>query len=120
MNTQAKRENLQKPKTSEIYELKDALVYANGIINTLREPLVVLYPELIIKSVNKAFYTTFKTDPKETVGKRIFNLGNGQWDIPLLKKLLEDTLAKKKSFHDFEVEHDFETIGKKIMLLNAH
>lgn len=120
MNIQAKKKNLQKPNTSEIFELKDALAYANGIINTIREPLVVLYPELIIKSVNKAFYTTFKTDPKETVGKRIFNLGNGQWDIPLLKKLLEDTLAKKKSFHDFEVEHDFETIGKKIMLLNAH
>lgn len=101
-------------------KLKDALAYANGIINTIREPLVVLYPELIIKSVNKAFYTTFKTDPNETVGKRIFNLGNGQWDIPTLKKLLEDTLAKKTSFHDFEVEHDFETIGKKIMLLNAH
>ncbi len=120
MHAQAKKRNLSKPNDPEIFELKDALAYANGIINTIREPLVVLYPKLIIRSVNKAFYRTFKTDPNETVGKLIYEVGNGQWDIPKLKKLLEGTLAKRKSFHDFEVEHDFETIGKKIMLLNAH
>lgn len=112
-------EDLISSNAEQIFDLKDALAYANGIINTVREPLIVLYPKQIIASVNKSFYKTFKTEAKDTVGKHIYEVGNNQWNIPQLKKLLEEILAKKTSFHDFEVEHNFETIGHKIMLLNA-
>ena len=106
-------------RAEQIFDLKGALTYANAIIDTVREPLVVLYPKQIINSVNESFYKTFKTNKKDTVGKRIYEIGNNQWDIPQLRKLLEDILANESSFHDFEVEHHFETIGHKIMLLNA-
>ncbi len=119
MTPALKNKTLQKNKTAQIFELKHALAYAKGIVNTIREPLVVLYPKLTISSVNKAFYKTFKTDTKDTIGKHIYELGNRQWDIPLLKKLLEKTLLKKNSFNDFEVDNNFKTIGHKVMLLNA-
>ncbi len=109
----------EKTDATQIFDLKGALAYASGIINTIREPLVVLYPNEIISSVNSSFYKTFKTDIRHTVGKNIFEIGNNQWNIPQLRELLEEILAKKTSFYDFEVEHNFEIIGHKIMLLNA-
>lgn len=109
----------QNTKTEQIFDLKKALAFANDIVNTVREPLVVLYPKLTIYSVNKAFYKTFKTKPKDTIGKHFYDLGDKQWNIPLLKELLEKTLSASKSFHDFEVEHQFKTIGHKTMLLNG-
>lgn len=106
-------------KNEQIFDLKKALLFANSIINTVREPLVVLYPELVIHSVNKSFYKIFKTEPENTIGKHIYELGDGQWNIPLLRKLLNETLTAKKSFNDFQVEHTFESIGHKVMLLNG-
>jgi signal transduction histidine kinase len=119
MTPQLKNENIQKRKTAQIFELKNALAYAQGIVDTIREPLVVLYPKLTISSVNKAFYKTFKTTVKGTIGKHIYDIGSRQFDIPLLKKLLEKILVKKNSFNDFEVENNFEALGHRIMLLNA-
>ncbi len=111
--------NLKATEAGRVRDLKKALAFANGIINTVREPLVVLYPELTIHSVNKAFYRTFKTDPKETIGRHLYDLGNGQWNIPQLKKMLAQVFISKRSFHDFEVEHKFDDIGNKTMLLNG-
>ncbi|MEO8108575.1 MAG: PAS domain-containing protein [Ginsengibacter sp.] len=111
--------NLISSNAEQIFDLQGALAYASAIINTVREPLVVLYPKQIINSVNESFYKTFKTDKQHTVGKHIYEIGNNQWNIPQLRTLLEDILAKESAFHDFEVEHHFETIGHKIMLLNA-
>jgi len=98
---------------------KEALEYAEKIVDTVREPLIVLDVNLKVISANKSFYRTFKVDPKETQGRFIFDLGNRQWNIPKLRQLLEKILPKNNPFENFEIEHDFETIGKKTMLLNA-
>jgi len=99
--------------------LQDALEYTKSIINTVRESLVVLDANLKIASASRSFYQTFKVKPEETEGRFIYDLGNRQWDIPKLRELLEDILPRHKAFDDFEVEHDFPTIGKRVMLLNA-
>jgi two-component system CheB/CheR fusion protein len=93
--------------------------YAESIINTVREPLIVLNQDLRVVSVSRSFYEFFKVKPEETVGQLIYDLGNKQWDIPKLRELLEDILPKKATFDNYEVEHDFADIGKRIMLLNA-
>ena len=93
--------------------------YAESIINTVRKPLIVLDQDLRVISANRSFYDIFKVKPKETVGQLIYNLGNKQWDIPKLRELLETILPKKTAFDDYKVEHDFSTIGRRIMLLNA-
>jgi PAS domain S-box-containing protein len=92
---------------------------AESIIETVREPLIVLNADLKIISANKSFYQTFKVAPNETEGRLIYDLGNRQWDIPKLRKLLEEILPKSSIFENYEIEHNFETIGPKIMLLNA-
>jgi PAS domain S-box-containing protein len=97
----------------------EALEYADSTINTIREPLIVLDQDLKVVSASRAFYEVFKVKPEETVGQLIYDLGNKQWDIPKLRELLETILPQKASFDNYEVEHDFSTIGKRIMLLNA-
>jgi two-component system CheB/CheR fusion protein len=93
--------------------------YAESIINTIREPLIVLGQDLRVVSASRSFYEVFKVNPEETVGQLIYDLGNKQWDIPKLRELLEDILPNKTTFDDYEVEHDFLGIGRRIMLLNA-
>ncbi len=107
-----------KKKMKEL-EIQDALEYTKGIINTVREPLIILYEDLTVALANRSFYQAFKVKPGKTEGELIYNLGNRQWDIPKLRELLEDILPKTTSFDNFEVEHDFPDIGKRIMLLNA-
>ncbi|MFO7970790.1 MAG: PAS domain S-box protein, partial [Desulfobacterales bacterium] len=89
------------------------------IVETIREPLLVLDSDLKIISANRSFYDSFKVKPEETVGQLIYDLGNKQWDIPKLRELLETILPEKTSFDNYEVEHDFTTIGRRTMLLNA-
>lgn len=107
----------------ELYERNEQLnlsrLYAESIVTTIREPLIILNRNLRVRSANKSFYTKFKTNAEETEGKAVFELGNNQWDIPSLRKLLEKILPEKTSIIDFEVEHDFPAIGIRIMLLNA-
>jgi len=93
--------------------------YAESIINTVREPLIALDQDLRVVSVSRSFYEVFKVNPKETVGQLIYDLGNKQWDIPKLRELLETILPQKTTFDNYEDEHDFTTIGRRIMLLNA-
>ncbi|MFQ6607325.1 MAG: PAS domain S-box protein [Fidelibacterota bacterium] len=100
-------------------EVEEAKKYAESIVATIREPLVVLDSQLKVISANRAFYRTFKVNENETVQKYIYDLGNRQWDIPKLRKLLEEILPQNTTFNDFEVEHKFEHIGTRIMLLNA-
>lgn len=99
--------------------IREARNYAENIVETVREPLIVLSADLRVISANKAFYRIFKVDHKETEDRFIYDLGNRQWNIPKLRQLLEDILPKKSSFDDYEIEHNFETVGRKIMLLNA-
>ena len=93
--------------------------YSASIINTMREPLIVLDQDLRVISVSRSFYDVFKVKPEETVGQLIYDLGNKQWNIPKLRELLETILPQKATFDAYEVEHDFATIGRRIMLLNA-
>ena len=93
--------------------------YAENMVETLREPLLVLDSDLRIESANRAFYRAFRVEPAETVGTFIYNLGNHQWDIPRLRELLEEVLMQSTSIEEFQVEHDFEQLGHRIMLLNA-
>ena len=107
-----------KEKMKEL-EIQDALEYTGSIINTMHDPLIILSEDLMVVLANRSFYQTFKVKPEETEGKFIYDLGNHQWDIPKLRHLLEEIIPKTTSFDDFELEHDFLNIGKRIMLLNA-
>jgi len=100
-------------------ESDDARGYAESIIETLREPLLVLDLDMRVLSANRSFYNTFKVTPTNTIGSRIHELGNHQWDIPRLRILLENILQENTEFNGFEVVHEFESIGRKVMLLNA-
>jgi two-component system CheB/CheR fusion protein len=93
--------------------------YAEGMINTVREPLIVLDQDLRVVTASRSFYEFFKVSPEDTEGQLIYDLGNKQWNIPKLRELLETILPQKATFDNYEVEHDFTTIGKRIMLLNA-
>jgi two-component system CheB/CheR fusion protein len=96
-----------------------ALEYSENIINSLKEPILVLNENLTVYSANQSFYDNFKVNPNETKGKSLFSLGKGQWDIPKLRNLLEKILPKSTEFNDYEVEHEFPGIGYKKMILNA-
>jgi chemotaxis protein methyltransferase CheR len=91
----------------------------DNILGSVRESLLVLDSDLKVIKANHSFYRTFKVKPEATEGVLIYDLGNQQWDIPKLRELLEDILPQNSTFNDFEVEHNFETIGRKIMHLNA-
>jgi len=107
----------------ELAEIKihedEAYEYSESIINTVREPLIVLNQDLRVVTASRSFYEVFQVNPKETVGELIYDLGNKQWNIPQLRELLETILPEKATFDNYEVEHDFATIGRRIMLLNA-
>ncbi|MFC1953836.1 ATP-binding protein, partial [Chloroflexota bacterium] len=100
-------------------DAREASEFAENVIDTVREPLLALDGELRVVKVSRSFYEFFKVKPEETVGQLIYDLGNKQWDIPKLRELLETILPEKTAFDNYEVEHDFATIGRRIMLLNA-
>ncbi len=106
----------EQKKTKQMQRVSE---YSESIINTVREPLIVLDQDLRVVAVSRSFYEFFKVKPEETVGKLIYDLGNKQWNIPKLRELLETILPQKTTFDNYEVEHDFATIGRRIMLLNA-
>src|ERR1700754_4779184 len=99
--------------------VEDIESYAQDIVDTVREPLLMLDTTLRVRSANRAFYQTFQVSPEETENRLIYELGNGQWDIPDLRTLLEDIVPKSSVFNDFQLEHDFPAIGRRVMLLNA-
>src|SRR6187397_134658 len=99
--------------------VEDIQNYAQNIVDTVREPLLILDATLRVQSANRAFYQTFHVSPVETEGRLIYELGNGQWDIPDLRTLLEDIVPKSSVFDDFELDHTFPAIGRRVMLLNA-
>src|SRR5437660_3033934 len=99
--------------------VEDIQDYALNIVDTVREPLLILDTTLRVRSANRAFYQTFQVSAEETVDRLIYELGNGQWDIPDLRRLLEDIVPKSSVFNDFELEHTFPVIGRRVMLLNA-
>lgn len=107
----------KKISADELWEV--AWSYIRTVVDTLREPFLILDKDLRVVSANKTFYKIFEVTKKETEGKLIYDLGNGQWNISKLRILLEDILPKNTFFEDFKVEHAFPKIGFKIMILNA-
>jgi two-component system CheB/CheR fusion protein len=103
----------------DIDAAKRGLDFAEAIVETVREPLVILSQNLRVVKANKTFYESFQAAPQETEGRLIYDLGNGQWNIPKLRELLENILPANATFRDFEVTHEFEHVGRKVMLLNA-
>ena len=103
----------------DIDAAKRGLDFAEAIVETVREPLVILNQNLQVMKANKTFYETFQAAPEQTEGRRIYDLGNRQWNIPKLRELLENLLPAHATFRDFEVTHEFERVGRKVMLLNA-
>lgn len=100
-------------------QLNNARLYTEGIVNTIRDPLLILDNDLRVKRATSGFYSKFKTTEKETEGKYLYELSEGQWDIPRLRELMENVLPAKKELEDFEVTQVFPRIGKKTMCLNA-
>ena len=100
-------------------KIQSALNYAENIINTVREPLIVLDQNLKVISANRTFFETFKLKKSETEGEKIYKIGNNEWNIPILQKLLEEILLKNNEINDFKFEHNFHKIGNKKMILNA-
>ena len=93
--------------------------YAQDVVDTVREPLLILDRSLRVHSANRAFYQTFHVTLEETEKRLVYELGNGQWDIPDLRTLLEDIVPMSSVFNDYELEHDFPVIGRRVMLLNG-
>jgi PAS domain S-box-containing protein len=97
----------------------DALAYARSIVETVREPLVILDSRLRVQSASHAFYHTFEVSPQDAHDRLLYDIGDRQWDIPRLRTLLDELLSHDTSFSGYDIEHDFPAIGRKVMLLNA-
>ncbi len=98
---------------------RDSRIYADNIIDTIRESMVVLDKELRVISANMSFYKTFEVSKEETENKMIYNIGGRQWDFPELRKLLEEIIPRDSKFNDFKMEYEFPRIGYRKMMLNA-
>jgi two-component sensor histidine kinase/PAS domain-containing protein len=117
VNDELNSRNLELSRLNSSLQL--ARDYAESIVASMRSPLVVLDAGLRVKTASAAFYETFHVDPTATEGRLIYDLGNGQWNIAALRTLLEELLLQDHQIDDYEVRHTFETIGARIMILNA-
>ncbi len=100
-------------------QLGRALEYANGIVETVRNPLLILNADLRVERANRSFYDYFRVTPEETVGGLVYQLGEGQWDMPALRQILDQVLRKPAPVEDVEVEHDFPRVGRRTLIVNA-
>lgn len=99
---------------------ENARLFAESIIKTSRTPLLVLDRELCVRVANRAFYDAFRVKKEETEGRRIYELGNRQWDIPAFRRLLDEVLPSEREVRNYDLEHTFEDIGWRVMRLNAN
>jgi hypothetical protein len=106
-------------KSGEKESKKLALHYMKTLVDVARESFLILDANLRVVSANPTFYRSFRVTSRQTSGRLLYELGNGQWDIPELKRLLENILPKKKEVREYEVKHTFQAIGERTMLLNA-
>ncbi len=97
----------------------EATAFMKSIVETVREPLVVVDENVLVRFANLSFYELFQVALNETVGQSIFSLGNKQWDIPDLRRMLDEIILRGESFDNFQVEHDFPRVGRKHLTLNA-
>lgn len=99
--------------------IQEACRFAESIVETIREPLLILDADLRVVSANQSFYRTFQVSPEETKNSFLYELGNRQWDIPELRRLLGDILPKNNQINDFRIDHVFPKIGRRVIILNA-
>jgi PAS domain-containing protein len=99
--------------------LRTTHVQAQAVVDTVREPLLVLDRELTVLSASRSFYETFGVGRDETLGRHLYELGDGQWDIPDLRHLLEAVIPRSAAVEGYEVEHDFPGLGRRAVLLHA-
>ena len=114
-----RQKKLQEELQESARVARRAQEYAENVVDTVHEPLLVLNSDLKVVSANRSFYESFQVVPEETIGQLLYDLGNGQWNIPDLHTLLEEILPRKTSFKRFEVTHDFPAIGRRSLLLNG-
>ena len=100
-------------------DIEDARALAQAIVDTVREPLLVLDGDLRVLAVSRSYYLTFRVDRQDVLGRPLYALGDGQWQIPALRILLEKIIPERAAMDAFEVEHEFPMIGRRVMLLNA-
>src|SRR3989344_3824744 len=112
---------VQTEKNADFFKhlLEASWTYIKTVVDVVREPILILDKDLRVMAANESFYRTFQVEQKDTEGKVVYELGNGQWNIPALQKLLEDILPKNTFFKGFEVTHEFPHIGRKVMILNG-
>lgn len=110
-----------KPVRADFFERlwEESWTYIKTVVDVVREPILILDKDFRVMVANEPFYRTFQVEAKDTENKIVYELGNGQWNIPELRKLLEDVLPKHTFFKGFEVAHEFPFIGRKVMILNA-
>jgi two-component sensor histidine kinase len=104
---------------NQFSEVEDACALAQAMVDTVRAPLIVLDKELRVVAASRSFYEKFSANPDDTRGKHFYELGDGEWDIPKLRLLLEKVIPDRDAMDEYEVEHDFPRIGRRVMLLNA-
>jgi two-component sensor histidine kinase len=100
-------------------EVEDACALAQAMVDTVRESLIVLDKDLRVVAASRSFYVKFSTNPDDTQGKYFYELGDGEWDIPKLRLLLEKIIPGRGAMDEYEVEHEFPRIGRRVMILNA-
>ncbi|PIZ85301.1 hypothetical protein CO033_00500 [Candidatus Nomurabacteria bacterium CG_4_9_14_0_2_um_filter_32_10] len=110
-----------KPVGPDFFEhlWEEGWAYIKTVVDVVREPVLILNEDLLVLAANEPFYQMFQVKPESTENRIVYELGNGQWNIPALKKLLENILPEHTFFKGFEVTHEFPVIGSKIMILNA-
>ncbi|PIP69215.1 hypothetical protein COW91_00485 [Candidatus Nomurabacteria bacterium CG22_combo_CG10-13_8_21_14_all_32_8] len=110
-----------KPVGPDFFEhlWEEGWAYIKTVVDVVREPVLILNEDLLVLAANEPFYQMFQVKPERTENRIVYELGNGQWNIPALKKLLENILPEHTFFKGFEVTHEFPVIGSKIMILNA-
>jgi two-component sensor histidine kinase len=104
---------------NQLQGIEDAQTLAEAIVDTIHEPFIVLDAQFRVLAANRSFYETFEVDPEHTIGSLLYGLGDGQWDIPALRVLMETIIPEQTAMDGFEVDHDFPGLGRRIMLLNA-
>jgi two-component sensor histidine kinase len=104
---------------NQLQGIEDAQTLAEAIVDTIHEPFIVLDAQFRVLAASRSFYETFEVDPEHTIGSLLYGLGDGQWDIPALRVLMETIIPQQTAMDGFEVDHDFPGLGRRIMLLNA-
>ena len=99
--------------------IPDAQSLAQAIVDTIHEPLLVLDDQFHVLAASRSFYSIFQVDPEQTIGGLLYDLGDGQWNIPALRLLLETIIPEQVAMNGFEVDHHFPGLGRRIMVLNV-